>query len=244
MSGRPLLAASLVLLAALPALPSATPEPFPPTWPWWNETGMDKGFHLRALVHVRNPHPFPLQNAPVAAEIDVLRLLADAGWPALRTAVGDQLKSFQLDPNSIRVVPLVDAVSGRLKTVHSDRLLQDPARYEAPSAAFNGTLVGQLASPFNPRINPYVTVVWRVPERLDPNQTVSYMVYFDTLTNGAPHPPPRYNGTLPAGSLQSVFWSGEGLTLYGVVTATGPTSAGTVTVVSLHPFTNVTVYAA
>jgi uncharacterized membrane protein len=241
-------AVALALLVALPALPSASPAAVDPTdLPWWNRTEADQGFHMRALVQVANTATYDMADAPVAAELDLAKLMSDAGWSHVRAPGQDQLKAFELEPGSIRVVPLNDlngppGVRGTPKTVDPAFGPGDPRRYEAPSMHFEGSLTSPGAA-FDPRTSPLITVLWRVPGVLHPGDSRPYMVYFDIVANGA-HAPSDYNGTLQGEALRSLFWSSPGLRLYGVLAAASTTSVGTVTVAGLVPDTTVTVWAA
>ncbi|MEA3142784.1 MAG: hypothetical protein QOG31_108 [Thermoplasmata archaeon] len=216
--------------------------------PWWGPTEPSSGFHIRIPVTVTNGHDYPLTNAPVAAEVDVVAKLVQAGWVSTPAGGGSNLlKAFALDEASVRVVAMTNLDPPRGGSLDGQLLPVDPTqqglkRFEVPSAVFHCPLREHTGCVFDATANPFITVVWRVPGTLQPGEARSFVVYLDTLTNGQ-HAPSPGNGTVLASSLSSLFWSGAGLTLYGQVTPTA-TQVAKVSVTALHDNTMVTVWRA
>lgn len=240
------LTVAVALLLAAPLLaPIVAPQSQLPL-EWWGSTTLGQGFHMRVPVTVTNPHAYSLTNAPVATELDIRGLLIEAGWVATPSGDRDLLQSFELEPNSVRVVWMTDFEAQSTGPTHGRMKVFDPAleasniaRYEVPSLFFPGALSGETHA-FDSRLDPYITVVWRVPGILAPGDRRFFMVYFDTEGNPA-HPPSTTSSTFAGADLESLFWSGPGATLYGHVNP--PRSqTGTVGVIGLHPQTKVHVF--
>lgn len=236
-----------VLLLGLPALPvSKAANGDPPAW--WGDTTPKAGFHLRVAVKVNNTYGYPVGNIPAVAELDLGAKLVEAGWISSPAGAQRILKSFELDQASVRVVAMVNLKpqqggtgNGQMRVVDPSRPPSDPGRFELPSTFFPGALRDSRVTVFDARSNPFVSVVWRIPETLQPGEERAFMVYFDTVANGRKAPAERSG---PLGSaLDSLFWAGAGLQLYGrVLPAAG--QVATVTVIGTLPATSVRVFAA
>ncbi|HUR25208.1 MAG TPA: CARDB domain-containing protein [Candidatus Thermoplasmatota archaeon] len=213
------LAALLLLAFPLPQSAAAGPAA------WWGPTEIGSGFHLRVPVTVTNQFPFPVTGAPVAAEIDLAEKLTAAGWPHTPSGSDDFLSSFHLDQDSVRVVAMTS--QGNLRA-------PDPV----PSTYIQGALSAR--SSFHASFDPFITVLWRIPEKMDPEAQRHFMVYVDTDLTSPKKAPAAYEG-LAAGDVDSLFWSGPGLTLYGYARSIA-NRAAPVQVTALHDGTHVQVF--
>ncbi len=213
---------------------------------WWGPTEIGQGHHIRVLVDVSNPLDVPIVDGLAAADLDLAKLLIAAKWTSVPAGDSDVLAGFHLDMNSVRVVAMTDLEPHAEGTTHGSLLAVDrslPAsdlrRYEVPAMAIEGALDGDGAS-FDASVDPHITVLWRVPGTLAPNAHRSFVVYLDSDRTSPPHEPADLSGP-SAAALQSLFWSGAGTTLYGLVAP--PSGAGSVQVIGLHPDTHVQVAA-
>lgn len=242
-----LLVVTLTLgLPLAPADATTLPAVDPVALEWWGPTAVGEGFHVRFPVTVHNQRDHPVTNGAVLAEVDVAAKLVEAGWVSQARSGTDLLRSFELDDASVRVVamtnldPMRPGTTDGLLGVHTTEYRAgDPRRHEVPSTHFTGSLSG-AGEPFDPDTNPYLTVLWRVGETLQPGEERHYVVYIDSTTNREePHTPLDYRGVPGGALLERTFWSGPGVDLAGVVAPEG--QAGTVTVVGLHDDTTVQV---
>ncbi len=218
------------------------------TLEWWGSTEVGDGFHVRFPVTVQNHRDHPVANGVVLAEVDVAQKLVEAGWVSQARSSADLLRSFELDDASVRVVAMTNLkpmnpsnTDGRLGLHTTEYPAPDLRRNEVPSTHFAGSLSGREGATFEARTNPYLTVLWRVPDTLAPGEERHYVVYLDSRTNrDTPHIPPDYRDTPGGAALERTFWSGPGVDLVGMVAPAG--GAGTATVVGLHDDTQVTIY--
>lgn len=239
-------AAALLAVLVLPLLPLPGAQAAGAPLEWWGPKAIDEGFHMRVPVAVSNPHGFPVSNAPVAAELDLASLLIEAGW--IKAAGGDRdlLAGFRLDQASIRVVSMTnllpaDNVNGRLRVADATFPPGDDRRFEVPSLHIEGSLAG--AASFDASVNPRITVLWRVPGTLQPGESRSFVVYFDSDRSAEPKAPRANDLTLADGDLQSLFWSGATLNAFGYVQPP-PGAPGRIQVTALHAQTTVHVLTA
>lgn len=213
-----------ILLVALLAVSLPLPNAEAAGAQWWGPTTIGQGFHIRVPVTVTNSEPYPVTNGPVAAELDLAELLAEAGWPHRGSGESVSLTGFHLDPESVRVMAMTPGGSFRAP---------DPI----PSTYIEGSL--KEGGSFNPA-NPHITVLFRVAERVDAGAVRHFMVYLDSDTTSPAKPAPSYSG-LPAGDVDALFWSGPGVALYGYVRPEPGKSSSTIQVTGLHDATEVRV---
>jgi uncharacterized membrane protein len=217
---------------------------------WWDQTAPNDGYHMRIPVVVKNPYDFPVTDSAAFAEIDIAARLLEAGWIRQPQGDADVLKSFSLDLDSVRVVEVTDLQAassgpshGRLVTYDANIRADDSRRYEVPCLVYTGALQRPDAQPFDADTNPLVTVIWRVEGELLPNAAGGaerfFMIYFDSTRNGDKQPA-SYADSRGGAGLESTFWAGSGLTLYGNV-APAATEVGVVHVIPLHDGTRFTV---
>jgi uncharacterized membrane protein len=217
---------------------------------WFGPTGNVEGYHFRVALTVRNNHAFPVTNAPAFVELDIAERLTDAGWISKAQGDRDVLKSFKLDAASFRVVEVTDLLPASSGPSHGRTITYDAAfsdgaerRYEVPSQVLPGALRAAKSRPFDAATNPVVTIIWRVEGTLQPfatsSQERSFVVYFDSTQNGEKNPS-THADQRGGGALDALFWTGQGLTLYGNV-APAATEVGTVRVIPLHDSTSVSI---
>lgn len=238
-----------VVLAALivaGSLPSTVGAVNPTSLQWWppGQTDVGDGFHLRVPVTVRNTNAFAVHNGVVLAEIDIAEKLIEGGWVKQPRGGRDILRSFELDPDSVRVVGMTslegaDGTSGLLRAYDTSYPAADARRFEVPSHFFEGFLQGETDFAYDPAGNPTITVMWRVEGRLAPGDERYFVVYFDSLANGK-HDPATSAALRGGGMLERAFWSGPSTDVLGFVSPSS-SQAGRVTVVGLEPDTSVQV---
>lgn len=241
------LAAAIVGMMLLMTVPPVSPASSG-TVEWWGPTDIGQGHHIRVPVTVTNPHDVARTAAPVAVELDVSSLLAEAGWTSTQRGDRTVLDAFDLDMDSIRVVSMTDlqpqqpgTIHGRLSAHDTSFSSSDPTRYLVPSTAFESRILSEQDQPFNSRTNPTITVLWRVGETLQPGETAHYVIYLDTKTN-RDHSPRTYDDIQGGAALDNLFWFGTGTTLVGTTTDRGVTwdsQESLVKVLGLHPDTTV-----
>lgn len=238
----------LMLMTVVPTSPAES-DVEPTELEWWGETTVGEGFHIRFPVTVENPHDYPVTGGVATAEIDVAQILVEEGWVSEPRSGADLLRSFALDNSSVRVVAMHNllpmsshsATDGRLGLYSSVFPPGDLRRHEVPSTYFTGALSGTLEFPFDRHTNPFVTVMWRVQETLEPAAEAYYMVYLDSTTNRVePHEDPDYSDVPGGALLDRTFWSGPGTDLVGVVVPDA-SKAGAIQVIGVHDDTAVTV---
>lgn len=235
---------AVILALPLPSPPAQAAGSGAPL-EWWGAKGIDEGFHMRVPVTVTNPHPFPVVNGPVAVELDLAQKLVAAGWTTAAGGDRDVLTGFRLDAASIRVVSMTnlqtpaDNVNGRLKVADPSFPAGDERRYELPSLHIEGSL--HKPGRFDASVDPLVTVLWRVPGALQPNEERAFVVYFDSDRTSEAKQPRVDDLTFADGDLRGLFWSGPTLTAFGYVAAVQG-GAGRIQVSSLHAATRFTVY--
>lgn len=238
---RHILVLALLLLAPMPAV-----EAGDATFEWWGPTQIGQGHHIRVPVTVSNDLAHPVTNAPVAVELDIATLLSDVGWISSPSGDRDVLSGFHLDTDSIRVVSMTnhrpqDNFNGRLRVSDSTYPADDLRRYEVPSVVVEGSLVSRTT--FDAAVQPTITVLWRVPETLQPGDAMHYAVYFDSdLAHDKKEPADR-SGTVAGGDIESLFWSGPALTSWGYVVPPSGQS-GKVQVTALHDDTHARIFTA
>ncbi len=213
---------------------------------WWGPEAIGQGYHIRVPVTVLNPHDYAIENGLVLAEIDLTEALVDAGWVHEVRGVNPRLSSFELDPNSVRVVEMFDLQApeggskhGKIAAYDPSISNNDPTRFEVPSTHFEGFVQQRSDRAFDNKTNPILTVMWRIQDSLDPGDERYFVVYVDSLTNNE-HLPRDYRGALGGDSLYNAFWAGAATELVGHAKPrdNGPAQ---VTVLGLHPDTAVRV---
>lgn len=239
--------AALAMLLAVPlaALPAGQAAGGGAPLQWWGPDAIDAGFHMRVPVTVTNPHGYAVTNAPVAAELDLSRLLIDAGWTKASGGDRDLLAGFRLDPASVRVVAMTnllpaDNVNGRLQVVDTT-FPGDDRRFEVPSTHIEGSL--SAPREFDAAVDPVITVLWRVPATLQPAESRSFVIYFDSDRTSAPKAPRDDGLRLADGDLRSLFGAGPSVVAFGYVSPPQG-GAGRIQVSSLHADTTIEVYTA
>lgn len=219
---------------------------------WWGDTEIGEGFHLRVPVTVENQREHDVENGAVFAEVDITKKLIEAGWVSQARSGEDLLRLFELDEASVRVVAMTDlepmtdsSVHGRLALYSKQFPPGDLRRHEVPSTHFQGFLEGEESTEFNPRTNPIITVMWRIPGTMEPEDVRHFMVYFDSTTNAEidadRHSPADYRGVEGFELLERSFWSGPSTDLVGFVSPDAPRRP-LATVIGLHDDTEVTVF--
>lgn len=195
-------AALLVLPLLLPLVPLAEASGEGKAR-WLGPTGMLEGWHVRVPVRVENPLHREVLDGVATYDLRLGDALLESGWTVSRKGSSVALESFELDPDSIRVVeyralPGGDPTDGVLVR-------------EVPSRARTGLYDATRA--FNNRTQPDVHVEWVIPGSLPANGTRTFYVYADTLTNGKKAP-----ASYPEASLAPIDgrgWISRGTTLYG-----------------------------
>ncbi len=187
---------------------------------WWGPTGATTGHHIRIPVMVENSLPVQVDQMAVKAEIDLAKVLSQAGWIHTRTGSQTILKGFQLDEDSIRVVQVTGFGSGdQILTQSSAR--QGDDRFVIPSVVVNGE-VSKTGDIFDPTSTPVISVFWWAATSLgaqgSPTARQYYHVYLDSLTNGD-HPASTLTGS-DVGAADSIHWTGPAAAYYGVLPAT------------------------
>lgn len=242
------LATGFVLLLALANVPTPALAIDATTLQYWptSQPQVGEGFHLRVPVTVHNQFDQPIRNGVVLAELDLRQRLIDAGWVSEARGAGDVLQSFDLDQDSIRVVEMTNfnppssgGTSGLLRAYDTRRDPSDPRRYEIPSIHFEGLLSDEGQITFDPKTNPTLTVMWRVPGQMGPGDQRFFVVYFDSLTN-TDHEPSDSSALLGGTLLDRAFWNGPGTDLVGFV-APRDGQPGQITVIGLSANTEVAV---
>ena len=205
---------ALLLLAPLVPFAPAAAQAAEPQARWFGPTGMLEGWHVRIPVSVENPLPRDVVHGVATYDLRLADALIQAGWVTSRKGSSTLLESWEMDPDSVRVVEY---------------------RSFAGSAPHDGILVGEVASkaatrlydttrPYNNRTQPDLHVEWVMPGVTPANGTRHFFILVDTLANGRKDAPSYAEADMAA--IEARGWVGRGTTLYGV--------AGRLTLVGLE----------
>lgn len=195
--------------------------------PWWgpgDPGAPEEGWHFRFPVLIENPHGHPLDDPVALTEVDIGKLLIDAGWNSRSLGATSFPTSFELDPDSFRVIEYT--------TGFADVASQDPLQDRFYPGRFSVSAEAQ----YDPARNPVGTLAFRIDGTLDPGETRFYMAYFTSNHQGD-----RVDDDRP-GPLDGWPGDGWGTTVYGhQPTATGGTPVRT-DVIARHDGTQITAY--
>lgn len=204
-------AALLVLPLLLPLLPVVEAQA-EGTARWIGPTGMLEGWHVRVPVRVENPLHREVLEPVVSHDLMLGEALVDAGWAVTRKGSSVAIESFELDPDSVRVVEYLAVQGGD----PIDGILVG----EVPSKASRG--LHNSTRPFHNRTQPDLHVEWVVPGSIPANGTRTFFIYADTLTNGKKDPAVYSEEQMAP--IHARGWVSRGTTLYG--TAAGLSIVG------------------
>lgn len=213
----------VAILAVASLAPTVAPQEAPPpsSIRWYGPTGMLEGWHVRVPVAVQNPLDRAVVDAVVGHDVRLGDVLLQLGWASSNQGGSPRLESFVLDEHSVRVVEYRDLANATV--------LGGQPIGEVTSVVSLGLREG--TRPYHNRTQPDVHVEWKVPGRFEPGATRYFVIYADTLTNGAKEPA-GYSEADRA-PIDGRHWISRGTTLVG--------AARRVTILGLHEDTNVTV---
>ncbi|MGQ0534946.1 MAG: COG1470 family protein [Methanobacteriota archaeon] len=217
---------------------------------WWGPSEGPDGWHLRVPVTVTNPTGSEMRDLVARVEVDLAKLLLDAGWAQRATGAGGaSIESFELDEDSIRVVEYHNFEPSRPGGLVTDgtpkRLVPDDAAtgdterdYVVPSVVDFGLYSSARTDRHHPARNPLLTVEWVVPGPILPSGARSFYVYLDSKLNrdvpvyrvDSEWQPQR---TLQ-GILDSQYWIQRGNVLFG--------HGASVQITGLTPETRISVF--
>lgn len=236
---------ALVLLALLlpvpwspgPAEAQPAPVTLPSAVPWWGPADFGSGWNLRVPVRIDTTLPGPVSNLPVRVEVDLGRATEASGWPTTTVAGRSVLQSFTLLPSSVRAVEYTNFRLPRLAStdaqpVVADADLPEPDRFLLAAEVTRGYTDLPQTAPFDPSVNPTVSVRFVLPGETSPDRPRYVLLYFDVAENG---PQAGADPSIARGSLlDGLDWIGRGTRVFG--------TGSLVAVTALLDGTDVTVY--
>ncbi|HWG91969.1 MAG TPA: CARDB domain-containing protein, partial [Candidatus Thermoplasmatota archaeon] len=141
--------------------------------PWWGPVdgaNPKAEWHMRVPLSVENPEREAATNPTIVAELDLAKVLREAGWPTVGDS--DRLSGFTLDEKSLRLIeytPGWGSIRGDGTPV---------------PVAFEGGFREGGDGEYDPAENPQVTVTWVAKGTLEPAARRYYYLYFDSLEAG------------------------------------------------------------
>ncbi len=204
--------------------------------PWWGPESFEDGWNIRIPVTITNDDDTTIQNPPVALDVDVGDLALAAGWPSGTAGNTELLKSFRLQPESVRVVEYTNFQLPRRSPSDAQLVVADAEapgedRFVVPSRVKTSLLDQPGGGPFDPETNPIVSVTWIAQGPIEPGVSRTYMVHMDVLQNGertGQDPEHVYD------ALGGLHWISRGHEVFA--------SGETATVVGLHRGTRVSLF--